>query len=89
MFGVRPLPILLLVATTFLSMACSFPNGLLGADRPNVLFILCDDLRPDALGCYGSAHVKTPHIDRLAGEEFDLPMHFALPPFARRVARAF
>ena len=27
------------------------------AARPNVLFILCDDLRPDALGCYGSKHV--------------------------------
>ena len=36
------------------------------AARPNVLFILCDDLRPDAVGCYGSKHVKTPHIDRLA-----------------------
>ena len=36
------------------------------ADRPNVLFVLCDDLRPDALGCYGSKHVKTPHIDALA-----------------------
>ncbi|MDB6003389.1 MAG: Arylsulfatase [Prosthecobacter sp.] len=36
--------------------------------RPNVLFILCDDLRPDALGCYGSKHVKTPNIDRLAKE---------------------
>jgi N-acetylglucosamine-6-sulfatase len=38
----------------------------LAAPRPNVLFILCDDLRPDALGCYGSKHVKTPHIDALA-----------------------
>jgi N-acetylglucosamine-6-sulfatase len=38
------------------------------AERPNVLFILCDDLRPDALGCYGSRHVKTPHIDGLATE---------------------
>ena len=38
------------------------------ADRPNVLFVLCDDLRPDALGCYGSKHVKTPNIDRLASE---------------------
>lgn len=38
------------------------------ASRPNVLYILCDDLRPDALGCYGSKHVKTPHIDRLAKE---------------------
>jgi arylsulfatase A-like enzyme len=34
--------------------------------KPNVLFILCDDLRPDALGCYGSKHVKTPNIDALA-----------------------
>lgn len=34
--------------------------------RPNVLFILCDDLRPDAVGCLGSQHVKTPHIDALA-----------------------
>ena len=33
------------------------------ATSPNVLFILCDDLRPDALGCYGSKHVKTPNID--------------------------
>ena len=36
--------------------------------QPNVLFMLCDDLRPDALGCYGSKHVKTPHIDRIAKE---------------------
>lgn len=35
---------------------------------PNVLFILCDDLRPDALGCYGSKHVKTPQIDALAAD---------------------
>jgi len=34
--------------------------------QPNVLFILCDDLRPDALSCYGSKHVKTPNIDKLA-----------------------
>jgi arylsulfatase A-like enzyme len=36
------------------------------AEPPNVVFVLCDDLRPDALGCYGSAHVRTPHIDSLA-----------------------
>ena len=34
--------------------------------KPNVLFVLCDDLRSDALGCYGSKHVKTPNIDALA-----------------------
>ena len=38
------------------------------AAQPNVLFVLCDDIRPDAVGCYGSAHVKTPRIDTLAME---------------------
>ena len=35
------------------------------ADRPNILFIPVDDLKP-MLGCYGDASIKTPHIDRLA-----------------------
>ena len=35
------------------------------ADRPNVLFIAVDDLRP-SIGCYGDQHAITPHIDRLA-----------------------
>jgi iduronate 2-sulfatase len=33
--------------------------------RPNVLFIIVDDLRPE-MGCYGSDLVKTPNFDRLA-----------------------
>ncbi len=36
--------------------------------RPNVLFILTDDLRWDALGVAGHPYLKTPHIDRLASE---------------------
>ena len=34
-------------------------------DRPNVLFIAVDDLRP-AMGCYGDDVAKTPQMDRLA-----------------------
>jgi iduronate 2-sulfatase len=35
------------------------------AAQPNILFFSMDDLKPE-LGCYGSGHVKTPNIDRLA-----------------------
>lgn len=38
---------------------------IVAAPVPNVLFIAVDDLRPE-LGCYGVAHMKTPHLDRLA-----------------------
>ena len=36
------------------------------APRKNVLFIMCDQLRFDYLGCTGHPHMKTPHIDALA-----------------------
>lgn len=35
------------------------------AEKPNVVFIILDDLRPE-LGCYGAEDVKSPNIDRLA-----------------------
>jgi len=38
------------------------------AAKPNVLFILCDDLRWDSLGCAGHPFLKTPNIDALASE---------------------
>lgn len=45
----------------------------LGADRPNVLLLLVDDLKP-ALGCYGDKIAKTPNLDSLAadGMRFEL-----------------
>ena len=36
--------------------------------RPNVVLIMADQLRWDALGAEGNAHVRTPHLDRLARE---------------------
>jgi arylsulfatase A len=36
--------------------------------RPNILFVLFDDLGSVDLGCYGHPQVQSPHIDSLAGE---------------------
>ena len=42
------------------------------SQKPNVLFIAVDDLRPE-LGCYGRDYIKSPNIDRMAkaGVVFD------------------
>lgn len=44
----------------------------MAAERPNILFIGVDDLRPE-LNCYGADHMVTPNIDQLAadGVRFD------------------
>lgn len=39
----------------------------LAVGKPNVLILSIDDLRPE-LGCYGAAHMQTPHIDALASQ---------------------
>ncbi len=50
-----------------LALLCIIGGQLSVAVTPhhNVLLIMADDLRP-AMGCYGDAQAKTPHLDRLA-----------------------
>lgn len=40
------------------------------ASKPNICFLLADDLRPDCLGMLGHPIVKTPNIDKLVGDGF-------------------
>ena len=62
---------------TFLSAA--FASLLHAADRPNVLFIAVDDLRPE-LGCYGEDHIKSPNLDRFASTARLFNRHYVQVP---------
>lgn len=41
-------------------------SPLAGADRPNLLVLLADDLRPDGIAALGNPNLRTPHLDALA-----------------------
>lgn len=48
--------------------------------KPNIIFILADDLGYGELGCYGQEKIKTPNIDRLAAEGIRFLQHYAGSP---------
>ncbi len=45
-----------------------FAEDQVPTNRPNIVFIMADDLGYGDLGCYGQEKIKTPHIDQLAAE---------------------
>ncbi len=50
------------------------------ADRPNVVFILADDLGYGEVGCFGQKKIPTPNIDRLAAEGLKLTQFYSGAP---------
>ncbi len=47
------------------------------ADKPNIIFILADDLGYGDLGCYGQKVIQTPNVDELAAEGMRFTDHYA------------
>jgi len=45
--------------------------------KPNIIYILADDMGYGDLSCYGQEHFKTPNIDRLAEEGIRFVNHYA------------
>jgi arylsulfatase len=48
--------------------------------RPNIIYVLADDLGHAEVGCYGQKKIRTPHIDRLAADGARLTAHYSGSP---------
>ena len=65
----------LLLARADISLRAADPQP-----RPNIIFIMADDLGWGDLGCYGQKHIRTPHIDRWPPRARASPMSTPAPP---------
>lgn len=48
-----------------------------GGEKPNIIFILADDLGYGDLSCYGQTNFSTPNLDRMAAEGLRFTQHYA------------
>jgi len=48
-----------------------------GTEKPNIIYILADDLGYGDLGCYGQLKIKTPNLDRMAEEGMLFTQHYS------------
>jgi len=55
---------------------CQGPAG----PKPNVIYILADDLGYGELGCFGQKKIRTPSIDRIAAEGMKFSQHYSGSP---------
>lgn len=78
----------LIKAAACLVVALNCVTELFADDRPNVVWIISDDLSPD-LGCYGYSGVATPNLDRLAAEGTRYDLAFATAPVCSSSRTAF
>lgn len=54
--------------------------GAVAEDRPNILWLTCEDNNVNWVGCYGNPHADTPNIDALAAEGFQYMHCYANAP---------
>jgi arylsulfatase A len=64
--------------TFFAAFAVSaFPFSGTASEKPNIIYILADDLGVGDVGCYGQKLLKTPRIDQLAAEGMRFTQHYS------------
>ncbi len=61
-----------------LALAAAVPaRAVEPAAKPNIVFLIADDLGYGDLGCYGQKKIKTPNLDRLAAEGMRFTTHYS------------
>ncbi|MDD4142490.1 MAG: arylsulfatase [Bacteroidales bacterium] len=65
-------------ALTLVSCKCDADK--LQGTKPNIIFILADDLGYGDLSCYGQTRIETPNIDKLAAEGILFTNHYCGSP---------
>jgi len=68
---------LLLIASVLVLAGCSTPNKKAKNQKPNIIYILADDLGYGDLSCYGQTHFQTPNLDKMAAEGMMFTQHYA------------
>lgn len=67
----------LIVLVCFFYASCSNPKREDIPSKPNIIYIMADDMGYGDPGCYGSQDIKTPNIDRMASEGIRFTRHYA------------
>ena len=60
--------------------ACAVQVSAQSASRPNIIYIMCDDLGYGDVGCYGQRYIRTPHLDKMAEEGMRFTQAYAGSP---------
>ena len=50
------------------------------AKKPNIVMVMADDMGFWSMGCAGNREIRTPNLDRLAGEGMFFPDYFCTSP---------
>lgn len=58
---------------------CGFSSTIVAQEKPNILFILIDDMGYSAIESYGNKYVKTPHINSLSEKGMSFMQAYACP----------
>ncbi|MGB0760355.1 MAG: sulfatase-like hydrolase/transferase [Rubripirellula sp.] len=68
------------LTTTLIALIVTGSVSVGYAEKPNIIFVLADDLGWSELGCYGNGFNETPHLDQLADDGVRFTQAYAAAP---------